>query len=64
MERLLWSFDSVVLAAVAADVEPLVGSAVTRVAQPDRDEIVLTLRGRASQTHVLFSIHPRWAISR
>ena len=61
MERLLWSFDSVVLAAVAADVEPLVGSAVTRVAQPDRDEIVLTLRGRAGQTHVLFSIHPRWA---
>lgn len=61
MVRLVWSFDSVVLAAVAVDLEPLIGSIVARAAQPDRDEIVLTFRGRSRSLHVLWSIHPRWA---
>ncbi|HEV8352874.1 MAG TPA: NFACT family protein [bacterium] len=61
MERIKWSFDSVVLAAVAADLEPLIGGTVTRVLQPDRDEIVLAIGARRRPSHVLLSIHPRWA---
>jgi predicted ribosome quality control (RQC) complex YloA/Tae2 family protein len=60
-ERSLWSFDSVVLTAVAADLEPLVGAPVTRVLQPDRDEIALAIGGRKRSAYVLLSIHPRWA---
>ncbi|MGH2349768.1 MAG: Rqc2 family fibronectin-binding protein, partial [bacterium] len=61
MANVHWSFDSVVLAAVAADLEPLVGSTVTRVLQPDREEIVLAVGGRRRPAYLLVSIHPRWA---
>ncbi|HEY3248377.1 MAG TPA: NFACT family protein [bacterium] len=64
MTNLLWSFDSVVLAAVAADLEPLVGSVAGRVVQPGRDEILLALHPqrsrRARSAGLLMSIHPRW----
>lgn len=59
--RIIWAFDSVVLAAVAVDLQRLIGSAVSRVLQPDRDELSLSLRGRTGAGHILCSIHPRWA---
>jgi len=61
MPRLVTSFDSVVLAAVAREIAALVGSRVTRVAQPDPDEVALDLHGAAGAGTVLVSIHPRWA---
>lgn len=61
MSRLATSFDSVVLAAVAREIAALVGSRVTRVAQPDPDEVALDLHGAAGAGTVLVSIHPRWA---
>ncbi|HXF82201.1 MAG TPA: NFACT family protein, partial [bacterium] len=59
--RFLGSFDSVVLAAVAAELEPLVGARLQRAIQPAADEIVLHLRRPAGPAAVLCSIHPRWA---
>ncbi len=66
MAHLRWSFDSVVLAAVAVDLEPLIGWVAGRVLQPGRDEILITLHPqgvlrRVEQRHILLSIHPRWA---
>ncbi len=60
MPRLVTSFDSVVLAAVAREVAALVGSRVARVAQPDAEEIAVDLRGSAGTASVLCSIHARW----
>ncbi len=59
--RILTSFDSVVLAAVADDLGPLVGGRIVRVLQPAPDEIVLDLRQRGSTAALLISIHARWA---
>ncbi|TMI72433.1 MAG: fibronectin-binding domain-containing protein [Bacillati bacterium ANGP1] len=61
MARLLTSFDSVVLAAVAREVAALVGSRAVRVAQPAPDEIAIDLRAPSGSATVLCSIHPRWA---
>jgi len=61
MPRLVTSFDSVVLAAVARDVAALVGSRVTRVVQPDAEEIVIALHGPSGAGAVVCSIHPQWA---
>ncbi len=61
MARLVTSFDSVVLAAVAREIAGLVGSRLTRVAQGDPDEVTLMLRGAAGTGTILCSIHPRWA---
>jgi predicted ribosome quality control (RQC) complex YloA/Tae2 family protein len=60
MPRLVTSFDSVVLAAVAREVAALVGSRVARVAQPDAEEIAIDLRGPTGTASVLCSIHARW----
>jgi predicted ribosome quality control (RQC) complex YloA/Tae2 family protein len=59
--RFLGSFDSIVLAAVAAELEPLAGARLQRAIQPAADEIVLHLRRPAGTAAVLCSIHPRWA---
>lgn len=61
MPRLVTSFDSVVLAAVAREITALVGSRVTRVAQPDPDEVALDLHGAPGTRTLVVSIHPRWA---
>lgn len=61
MPRLVTSFDSVVLAAVARDVANWVGSRVVRVAQPTPDEIALDVRGPSGAATLLCSIDPRWA---
>lgn len=58
MPRLVTSFDSVVLAAVAREIAALVGSRVARVAQGDPDEVTIALRGAGN---ILWSIHSRWA---
>jgi len=58
--RLIGSFDSIVLAAVAADLAPLTGSRVRRVSQPALHEIVLEFRA-AGAPALLCSVHPRWA---
>jgi len=58
--RIIGSFDSVVLAAVAADVAPLVGSRLRRISQGEADEIVLEFRA-ARAPALLCSAHPRWA---
>jgi len=59
--RLVTSFDSVVLAAVAREIAALVGSRAVRVAQPAPDEIAIDLRAPSRSATVLCSIHPRWA---
>lgn len=59
--RLIGSFDSIVLAAVAADLEALAGARLQRFAQHGDHEIVLQLRGPGSPASVLCSIDPRWA---
>ncbi len=55
------SFDSVVLAAIARDVEPFVGARITRVSQPSPEEIALDFRRGNQSATLLCSIHPRWA---
>jgi predicted ribosome quality control (RQC) complex YloA/Tae2 family protein len=54
------SFDSVVLAAVVADLRPHLGSRVRRVVQPGPTEVAIELRGRRAPT-ILLSAHARWA---
>src|SRR5437870_2296224 len=61
MPRLVTSFDSVVLAAVARDVTALVGSRVVRVTQPAPEEVALAVRGPSGTATILSSIDPRWA---
>lgn len=61
MARVITSFDSVVLAAIAREMEALVGSRVARVLQPAADEIAIELRSGAEAATVLCSIHPQWA---
>lgn len=60
MPRLLTSFDSVVLAAIAREIEALVGSRIGRVTQPDPEEVAIELRGRTAPVSLLVSIHARW----
>ncbi len=60
MPRVLTSFDSVVLAAIAHEIEALVGSRIGRVTQPDPEEVALELRGRTAPVSLLVSIHVRW----
>lgn len=59
--RLIGSFDSIVLAAVAVDLEALVGARVQRIVQLAEHEIALHLRGSGPPAAILCSIHPRWA---
>lgn len=61
MAALIGSFDSIVLAAVAVDLERFAGARVRRVGQAGEQEIVIDLRGPAGHASVLCSIHPRWA---
>lgn len=61
MAALIGSFDSVVLAAVAVDLERLIGARVQRVGQAGEQEIVVDVRGPGGHASVLCSIHPRWA---
>jgi predicted ribosome quality control (RQC) complex YloA/Tae2 family protein len=60
MPRVVTSFDSVVLAAIAREIGALVGSRVGRVVQPDPEEVAIELRGRTAPLSVLVSIHARW----
>ncbi len=60
MPRLLTSFDSVVLAAIAREIEALVGARIGRVTQPDPEEVAIDLRGRTAPVSLLVSIHARW----
>jgi predicted ribosome quality control (RQC) complex YloA/Tae2 family protein len=60
MPRVLTSFDSVVLAAIAREIGALVGSRVGRVTQPDPEEVAIELRGRTAPVSLLVSIHARW----
>ncbi len=61
MSRPVTSFDSVVLAAIARDVEGLLGGRVLRVGQPAAAEIALEFRARPQGATLLCSIDPRWA---
>lgn len=61
MTRLVTSFDSVVLAAVAREIAALVGSRVARIVQPDGAEIAIDFRGSSGAGTVMWSIHPQWA---
>lgn len=61
MAALIGSFDSIVLAAVAVDLERLAGARVQRVRQAGEQEIIIDLRGPAGHASMLCSIHPRWA---
>jgi len=61
MSRLVTSFDSVVLAAVARDVEGLIGGRVSRVSQPAASEIAFEFRFANTRDTLLCSIDPRWA---
>jgi len=58
--RPIGSFDSVVLAAVAVDLDALTGQRLRRTTQPGELEIALEFRTRAALA-ILCSIHPRWA---
>lgn len=60
MPRVVTSFDSVVLAAIAREIGTLVGSRVGRVTQPDPEEVAIELRGRTAPASLLVSIHARW----
>jgi predicted ribosome quality control (RQC) complex YloA/Tae2 family protein len=60
MPRLVTSFDSVVLAAIAGEISALVGTRVGRVTQPDPEEIAIALRGPTTTVSVLCSIDARW----
>ena len=60
MPRVVTSFDSVVLAAIAREIGALVGSRVGRVTQPDVEEVAIELRGRTAPVSLLLSIHARW----
>lgn len=59
--RLIASFDSVVLAAIAREIENVVGGRIVHVAQPAAEEIQLSIRRGHAMTNLLCSIHPRWA---
>ncbi len=61
MDRIIWAFDSVVLAAVVPDLEPLVGWRVHRIVQPGEHELLLRLRAGGQTAGILCSVHPRWA---
>lgn len=61
MSRPVTSFDSVVLAAIARDIEGLVGGRVIRVSQPAASEIALDFRSGSQGDTLLCSIDPRWA---
>lgn len=61
MSGLIGSFDSVVMAAVAVDLEAFAGARVQRVRQPNEQEIALDLRASSKRGTLLCSIHPRWA---
>ncbi len=60
MPRVVTSFDSVVLAAIARETEALVGSRIGRVTQPAPEEVAVELRGRTAPLSLLVSIHARW----
>ena len=60
MPRVVTSFDSVVLAAIAREIKGLVGSRLGRVTQPDPEEVAIELRGRSAPVSLLVSIHARW----
>jgi predicted ribosome quality control (RQC) complex YloA/Tae2 family protein len=55
------SFDSIVLAAIAAECRTLIGGRVQRVLQTGPDSIGITVRGRGSPRMIAFSIHGRRA---
>lgn len=61
MGRVITSFDSIVLAAIARELEPLRASRVARVLQPAADEIAIELRAGSESATLLCSIHPQWA---
>ncbi len=61
MRRPVTSFDSVVLAAIARDIEGLVGGRVIRVSQPAAPEIAVDFRSGSQGDTLLCSIDPRWA---
>jgi predicted ribosome quality control (RQC) complex YloA/Tae2 family protein len=54
------SFDSVILAAVLAECQPLIGASVQRVQQTGPHEIVLSLRIRGRRQALLVSADPHW----
>ena len=54
------SFDSVVLAAVVAECQVLLGARVQRVHQVGPDGLALVLRGRGRVRTLLASIHAQW----
>ncbi|MDQ7843238.1 MAG: NFACT family protein [Armatimonadota bacterium] len=58
--RPIGSFDSVVLAAVAADLATLIGSRLRRISQDDPHEVLLEFRA-ARALALLCSVHPQWA---
>ncbi len=62
MDRPLTSFDSLVLAAVVADLRgAVVGARVVRITQPAADEVAVVVRSGSGERTVLYSAHPRWA---
>lgn len=59
--RMLTSFDSVVLAAVARDLAPYAGGRIVRAGQGAPDEVVLDLRQGRRTASLFISINARWA---
>ena len=60
MPRVVTSFDSVVLAAIAREIGAFVGSRLGRVTQPDPEEVAIEFRRRSGPVSLLVSIHARW----
>lgn len=55
------SFDSIVLAAVAADLQGWLGGRVARVIQSAPLELAVELRAGGRRAAIVYSIHARWA---
>lgn len=61
MSAVVAVYDSLVLAAVAVELEALRGARVVAVHQPEPEAVALLLRGRQGTRGLWCSIHPRWA---
>ncbi|MDQ7828563.1 MAG: NFACT family protein [Armatimonadota bacterium] len=61
MSAAVAAYDSLVLAAVAVELEAMRGARVVAVHQPEPEAVALLLRGRQGTRGLWCSIHPRWA---
>jgi predicted ribosome quality control (RQC) complex YloA/Tae2 family protein len=54
------AFDGVALGALAAEMEKIVGGRIDKIAQPERDEIVMTVRAYGANHRVLMSCNANY----